>query len=163
MPKSYERLKNFSTEIKVESTMYEIEFLLSKHGVTHIFKMFDSGGRPEALAFKCLIRNQLLAFKLPMELDKIMQVFKKQVEAGKLPKRYLEDREQARRTGWRIIKDWLDSQMSLIQVNLVTIDQVFLPYLYDERKNKTMYEMLRDRDFKLGIEHKGGQDADQNP
>jgi hypothetical protein len=147
--KKYERLKNFSTEIKVESTLAEIETILAKHGATHIYKMYGSDGRPQALAFKCLIKDQELAFKLPMEDEKIMQVFKNSVKDGRLPKRYAEDREQARRTGWRIIKDWLDSQMALLDINLVKFDEVFLPYLYDEKHNKTMYELLKDRQFKL--------------
>ncbi|MCJ7767413.1 hypothetical protein MUP79_03360 [Candidatus Bathyarchaeota archaeon] len=137
--KKYERLKNFSTEIKVETTLAEIETILAKHGASHIYKMYDSTGRPQALAFKTQIGKQSLAFKLPMEEEKIIQVFKNSVEQGKLPKRYAEDTEQARRTGWRIIKDWLDAQMALLEINLVTFDEVFLPYLFNEQRNQTMY------------------------
>lgn len=36
--------------------------------------------------------------------------------------------EQAARVGWRIIKDWIEAQLALVQTQMVTLDQVFLPY-----------------------------------
>ena len=35
---------------------------------------------------------------------------------------------QAFRTGWRIIKDWVDSQIAYVQAGQGRMDQVFLPY-----------------------------------
>lgn len=131
-------LKNYTTTIKIEKTMMEIEKILSEHGATHIFKMYQEK-RPVALAFKLLIDDNLIPFKLPMEEDKIYEVFRQQYNDGKIPKRYL-SREQARRTGWRIIKDWVDSQMALVRIHLVKFEEVFLPYMYDEKNDETLFE-----------------------
>jgi len=62
-----------------------------------------------ALAFKCLVNDNFISFKLPMEENKILQVFKK---SKQVPKNRC-NIEQARKTGWRIIKDWIDSQMAI--------------------------------------------------
>ena len=146
-------LKNYTTGIKIEKTISEIESILTSHGATHIFKMYDEKGNILAVAFKCIVNEQLIAFKLPMEDQKILQVFKNEHKQGKLPARYANDIEQARRTGWRIIKDWIDSQMALIEINIVKFEEIFLPYMYDEKKNETLFERLEKQNFDL-LEYK---------
>ena len=68
--------------------------------------------------------------------------------------RYWNDMEQARRTGWRILKDWVDSQIALMEIELVRIHEVFLPYMYDDKTGKTLFETLEARDFNLQLEDK---------
>ena len=36
--------------------------------------------------------------------------------------------EQAIRVAWRIIHTWVKSQLALVEVNMATIPQIFLPY-----------------------------------
>ena len=45
---------------------------------------------------------------------------------------------------WRIIKDWIDSQLSLLEMNFADAVQIFLPYAYNPVENKTMYEKFLD-------------------
>ena len=54
--------------------------------------------------------------------------------------------EQARRVGWRIIKDWLEAQMALLELNMVKIQEVFLPYIIGI-DGKTIYEKLESKGF----------------
>lgn len=42
---------------------------------------------------------------------------------------------------WRIIKDWVEAQMVILETKMVKIEQVFLPYLYDLESDKTFYEI----------------------
>lgn len=143
-------LKNYTTMIKVEKTMMEIESILAKHGATHIFKMYNENREPCALAFKCLINQELISFKLPMEEEKILEVFKQTKEVPRSRCTI----EQAQRTGWRIIKDWISSQMALVEIHLVKFEQVFLPYMYDELSNETLFEKLERKNFNLLLEQK---------
>jgi hypothetical protein len=46
---------------------------------------------------------------------------------------------------WRIIKDWLYSQFSLIEIGQAKAQQIFLPYYYDGRK--TFYERIEKGGF----------------
>src|SRR6056297_1618777 len=142
-------LKNYTTTISVEKTILQIEKALAKYGASHIYKMYNADALPEAIAFKYVVNGQQIAFKLPMEESKIKDIFKKAVYKKELPSRYLDNKEQARRTGWRIIKDWVDSQLALLEINLVTLDEIFLPYMYNERANKTMYQIMQERDFNM--------------
>lgn len=82
-------LKNYTTTIKVEKTIQEIETNLAKHGATHILKMYNEDGITSSLAFKCFVNEQLISFKLPMEEEKILKVFENEYKEGKLSKNML--------------------------------------------------------------------------
>ena len=147
-------LKNYTTTIKVEKTIQEIETNLAKHGATHILKMYNEDGITSSLAFKCFVNEQLISFKLPMEEEKILKVFENEYKEGKLSKKYADNVEQARRTGWRIIKNWIDAQIALIEIHIVTFEEVFLPYMYDEKNDETLFEKLKKTDFKFELDYK---------
>ena len=50
-------------------------------------------------------------------------------------------RERAERTAWRIVKDWVDAQMALVEMKMITAPQVFLPYAI-MRNGKTLSETV---------------------
>lgn len=147
-------LKNYTTSIAVEKTIAEIEKILAKAGATHIMKMYDNEGNPKSLGFRYEFQGKNVAFMLPMEEERVLQVFRNSVNNGELPKRYYNDVEQVRKTGWRILKDWVHSQMALIEIRVVKFTEIFLPYMYNEKLGKTMYQLLEDRNFNLQLEDK---------
>lgn len=71
------------------------------------------------------------------------------------PKRYYgkADLEQAERTAWKCLKDWVDAQMALIQLGLANMDEVFMPYIMD-RNGNTLYEIAKERRFLLDCGNK---------
>jgi hypothetical protein len=57
---------------------------------------------------------------------------------------------QAVRTSWRIVKDWTEAQMALVETQMVTTAQVFLPYAV-MRDGRTLGETVaQDPKFLLG-------------
>lgn len=60
-------------------------------------------------------------------------------------KRKKDFHEQAERTAWKIVQDWVEVQMSMIQMQQAEILQVFLPYLFDGRR--TYYQALKDSNY----------------
>lgn len=153
--KSYERIKNFSTQIAVEKTIAEIEFMLSKYGATKIMKEYDPEGHPVTLVFGIMTDRGELPVKLPMRTEKILEVFKMQVSNKKLPRKFWSGdwaKEQADRVGWRIIKDWLDAQLTLIGIQMVKIEEIFLPYAYDSKSGQTLFQKMEERGFAGYIE-----------
>ncbi len=143
-------LKNYSTEINEDRTILEIEKILSMHGATDIWKQYDSTGNISCLNFAIHTDFGKMPFRLPMDVQKVSQILKNQKRAGGtkgLSRAGSEDLKTARRVGWRIIKDWIDAQMALIEINLVKIEQVFLPYAYNPAKDQTLYESLKERRF----------------
>lgn len=139
-------IKNYTTGIKVEKTIAEIEQKLAQNGATHIYKIYENG-IPKGLAFSILVNGSPLSFKLPMREDKILIVFKNSVKRKELPQRYAKDLEQARRTGWRILKDWIESQLALIEIDIAKAEEIFLPYLYDMATDETFFEKVERKGF----------------
>lgn len=155
MQKSYEKIKNFSTTIAVEKTISEIERMLSKYGATKIMKEYDEFGNPCRLIFAIMTEHGEMPVKLPINTDKVLNVFKIQVSDGKLPRKYWDGEwavEQAHRVGWRIIKDWLDAQLTILQIEMVKVQELFLPYAYDARSGQTLFQKMEKSGFAGYIE-----------
>lgn len=59
-------------------------------------------------------------------------------------------KEQAVRTAWRIVKDWVEAQMALVETRMVTTQQVFLTYAV-MKDGRTLSEHVQsDPKFLLG-------------
>jgi len=140
-------LKNYTTTISVDKTIIEIEKILSNFGATAIFKTYDGGDHPTGLGFQVMVNDSPISFKLPIRADKVLQVFKNQG----LEPRYL-NIEQATKTGWRILKCWIDSQVAMMEVELVKLEEVLLPFMYDNKLQKTFFEVVQDNNFNLQLE-----------
>ena len=145
MPRTYERIKNYSTTIAVAKTVGEIEKILSVHGARRVMKEFGPDGIVSMVAFTIDTPNGEMPVKLPARVDRMLGVFKVQVSEGKLAKRFRGDKEQAARTAWRTIKDWVDAQMALVAVEMVKVEEIFLPYVYDDKLGQTFFEAIESR------------------
>lgn len=131
-------LLNYTTTIEPQQTIGEIQKMLSGYGVAAIMTEYD-GPQVAAVSFKLIIDGQPMGFKLPCNWRGVLELIKAP-EARRhirLGKGTIED--QAVRVAWRIIKDWVEAQLALVEVNMVTIPQVFLPYAI-MRDGKTLAE-----------------------
>ncbi len=145
-------LKNYTTTIPAEKSLAEIETMLGKAGARGIMKKLDEKGNVEALIFTVVTADGELPFKMPCDVARIQVTMTRQKSAGKLkgiswPK--LRDKTHATNVGWRIIKDWVAVQLSLIQIDLVDLEQIFLPYAYNWNTEKTFYDSIKEGGFKL--------------
>lgn len=127
----------------------EIEKILASHGATGIMKEYDDNGKVTALSFKAKVGEyqQEVGFRLPAKKRAMLNITTKLVNERKLPRSALNDEDRAMRIGWRIIKDWIDSQMALIEIDLCDIAELFLPYAYDGEK--TLYNLFEEKGFDL--------------
>lgn len=157
-------LLNYTTSIAVEKTIAEIEKMLAESGAQKILKDYDGAGNVTTISFMIETSKGVIPFKLPMNTRAVMQVLNNQTEefvkSGRnrrrvVPTKFHNDMDQARRIGWRILKDWLEAQLALLFLQMVKIEEIFLPYMYNEKEDKTMFEMLEEKGF-IGIEHKEG-------
>jgi hypothetical protein len=141
-------LLNYTTKIEPEQTIAEIQKLLSKHGVSAMMTEYD-GPHVAAVSFRMNIDGKPIGFKLPCNWRAVMEVFKKDYKVvNRIGRPNLEP--QAIRTAWRIIFEWVRAQLALVEVNMVTVPQVFLPYAI-MRDGKTLSEHVeRDPSLLLG-------------
>ena len=118
-------LLNYSTTIKAAKTASEVTQILVKGGARQIMSEFDSEGNASGISFAIETPDGVRGFTLPVNAEPILRIIKKD---AKVPQR-LKTLEQAHNIAWRITKDWLEAQMALIATEMVTIDQVMLPYM----------------------------------
>lgn len=134
---------NYTTQIDVTKTIGEIETLLAKHGATDILKNYE-GGICKIISFQIPTDEGLMPIRMPMDEKPILQLLKIQ---PRVPRK-LQTEEQAIRVGWRIVKNWLEAQLAIIETRMVKIEQVMLPYIVG-KDGKTLYETIKGLGFNL--------------
>jgi len=156
-------VKNYTTEIKIEKTLMEIENILIKFGAQGIYKEYK-GNKINSLMFFLIKDNQKIPFKIPMNIEKTRTIVVSAVHEGKLSKKYLEEplrSDQGERIAWRIIKDWIDSQLSLLEMQFAEATEIFLPYAYNMLEEKTMYQkFVENKEKYLSLEYKEEKESD---
>jgi hypothetical protein len=135
-------IKNYTSTVPVNRSVQHIEDCLIRHGAKNIMKLYDDEKKLESLCFIIAVDGKDIPFKLPASADRVEKVLK---AAVKKPTAATYDRikEQAERTAWKLQSDWVDIQMSLIELDQVEIMQVFLAYVYFPAQKQTYFEKIK--------------------
>lgn len=139
-------LLNYTTQVSAEKSIAEIQGMLARAKAESILMDFDNAGNIVALTFRITTDFGQMGFKLPADPGPIQLALKRQVEQRLIPRRFAHDVPQARRVAWRIVKDWVEAQLALVETRMTTIDQVFLPYA-QTLSGQTFYARLKERKF----------------
>lgn len=153
-------LKNYTSNVPVSQTIYKIEQVLIRCGVSGISKEYTgTNGKIQALIFK--IEGQPpVQVRLPADVDaawtalwldyagtELCQSDPTRTGYGSRKKLKKADfREQAERTAWKIMQDWVEVQMSMIQLKQAEPLEVFLPYAWNGQR--TFYQELKASQFR---------------
>jgi hypothetical protein len=137
-------LLNYTTSVSVDKTVGEIQKCLAVHGAKAILCEYDDKGHVIALSFKVSAGQQELAFRLPSDWRPVLTLLERD---RKVPRSFRTP-EQALRVSWRIVKDWVEAQMAIVDTKMVHLEQVFLPYVIMP-DGRTLYERVRDARFVL--------------
>lgn len=105
---------------------------------------YDGAGSPVGLTFAPETLVGPRSFRLPAKVDGVMSALKKQSGKGGRVSRSMADRAHASRVAWRILKDWIEAQLALVEAELVEVDEVLLPYML-ERTGRTLFEAWREQ------------------
>ncbi len=140
---------NYTTTIEPEQTIGEIQKMLSRFNVAAMMTEYD-GHNVSSVSFRLDLDGQPISFRLPCNWRAVEAILKKPAHRGKLKCRMDEIDKQAIRTAWRVIKDWIEAQLALVEIDMVTIPQIFLPYMV-MADNRTLGEHVAvDPKFLLG-------------
>lgn len=139
-------LLNYTTEIAPEKSIGEITTMLVRAKAQAILTEFDGAGNAKAISFKIGTQFGVMSFCLPCNIAAVALVMNAQAKARNIPGKYLNDVTQARRVGWRIIRQWIEAQLALVEVGNVKLEQVFLPYAQNAN-GVTMYDALVEQKF----------------
>jgi hypothetical protein len=140
-------IKNRTSTVPVDRTISRIETFLVRAGAQNIFKDYSNGDlKGVCFSFYHPVQKRLIAIRLPANVPAIEKCL---LESMKRPRRETRNRlhDQAARTAWKLMQDWIEVQVSLIEMEQAEFLQVFLPYVWDGKR--TFYAALQEGGFKL--------------
>jgi hypothetical protein len=133
-------LKNYASTSALPNIFSAIEKTLVEHKAKSIVRDYNDQGRIKSISFVVDTNKGSIGVRLPARFDQVEKIFQEQGI------RYKE--EQPYRTAWATIRDWVDSQMALIDWEMVKLEEVFLPYAVN-KDGRTYFEVIEDRGFSL--------------
>jgi len=141
-------LLDYTTSVPVSRTVAQIQARLVEHGARAVMMEYDDRGRIKALAFNVIMPNGELPIRLPIDTAATLKVLQRQYANREIPARYANE-DHAYRVAWRIIKDWVEAQMSLLETEMVKMQEIFLPYVITPG-GQTIYQVMASKGFLLG-------------
>jgi hypothetical protein len=113
-------IKNYTTSIPVTKTVMQIEeMVVAKMKARQFFKDYKDG-EITGVVFIIPTDNGDRAFKLPARVEQVMKMVK--------------NPDQAKRTAWRNIHDWIDAQIALIETEQVKAEEIFFTIYGTKRR-----------------------------
>jgi hypothetical protein len=134
---------NYTTQISATKTVGEIQQLLVSAGCQKVLVDYLDR-QPTALTFMIQVQGQPVYFTLPANVEGV----RKALVADVMVKRHYQTTDQARRVTWRIIKNWCEAQLALIEAGQAQLAEVFLPYA-QTASGQTLFRALETGGFKL--------------
>lgn len=154
-------LKNYTSSVPVSETIHRIERVLIKCGVSGITKEYGPEGNVVAVRFEIVVpETPKVSVRLPVDVDRALDALwldyadgekltpdgQRLQHGSRKTKRRADFIDQAQRTAWRIVQDWVEVQLSMIQMRQADFVEVFLPYVWDGRD--TVYSRLKSTGFR---------------
>ena len=141
---------NYTTSIAVEKTVGQIQGMLAEAGAAAIMIEYDTERILSSVSFRIEYNGALVSFRLPAQLDPVYVILQNDYKVA----RRLKTREQAARVAWRIIKDWVEAQLAIVEAEQVEMVEVFLPFAQNPQTGETIFKQLASNNFAL-LTHDG--------
>lgn len=146
-------LLNYTTEVPVDRTLAEISKILRDGGASAVMMEYNGAREVDAVSFRLKETSfGECAYRLPANVPAVILHLNAEIAKGKrdgsrrlvLPLSLKNNKEQAERIAWRIVKDWLEAQVAINQVGAAKLEQVMLPFAVDS-SGETFYQRLVNR------------------
>jgi hypothetical protein len=139
-------IKNYRSAIAINKIFEQLQQVLVKHGAKQITFDYGQDGKIYGVVFLIEVPGRVLPIRLPARVENVQAILEKQQQAGLIRNKV--DPEQAYRVAWRNLLDWVVAQMTLLEIEMVKLEEVFLPYVVFS-EGKTLFEVFEARQFQL--------------
>ena len=115
-------LANYSTQTDALQSIAEIRQMLVQFGASRIAEHYQDG-KTAGIEFAVKLDGQPLEFRLPVDVKaafKVLQTMKVTSNQKRMA--------HAEKVAWRILRDWVRIQLSIVEMKQAELAQVFLPY-----------------------------------
>ncbi len=134
-------LLNYTSKTPAHQSIAEISRMLAKAGAKQIMHDYDDTGNIVALSFSLELEGQRIGFRLPSDWHPVQILLAEAKRKNPNMRPWQTTEDHARNVAWRIIKDWVEAQLAIIETRMVTTAQVFLPYAVTTN-GQTLYEYI---------------------
>jgi hypothetical protein len=141
-------IKNYTSDVPAVRSMNHIEKRLVQNKAKSIMKTYGPDGTLSAIAFIMPTNGKEFPFKLPARIDRVEKTLLAQVRRPR-KETFTRIKQQAERTAWKILADWVDIQMALVELDQAEISEVFMPYLYNHKKEETLFDQWKSNGFAM--------------
>lgn len=141
-------LMNYTTSVPADRSLSEIQRALVKGGARSVMVDYGEDRQPTAVVFTVRTPRGEASFRLPAKVSAVEKLLAGTGARSHRQGVKVSDAEHARRVAWRVIKDWVEAQLALIETEMVTLDEVMFPYLQVE-SGATLYELYRNQQLAL--------------
>lgn len=136
-------LKNYRA--RTDNAFDDIQHILVSHGAKSLTFDYDQG-RAAGVTFVIVVRGERLSFHMPARVQNVEHLLSKQ-QHWRQPITEIH-KQQAYRTAWANIRDWLAAQMALVETEMVQMEEIFLPYLLTPT-GESLFFAMQERQFLL--------------
>jgi hypothetical protein len=130
-----------TTKKEPEETSAEIAKLLKNYNLSRFMNDYEDG-EISGCIFTIEIMGKDVPIKLPIRWASLWNM----AQHGET--RYIKDEQQARRVAWRQALRWIESQLAMVDIEMVDMAEIFLPYMMVD-KSRTLYQHMLENDMKL--------------
>ncbi len=135
---------NYTTTVSAAKSAAEIQAKLVRAKAQAVLTEYGPDGVLTALSFRIPTAHGIISFRLPANTAGVYAAI---CRSPKVPKRF-KTRQQAANVAWRVLKDWIEAQLAIVEAEMADVVEVFMPYA-QEASGRTMYEALRASEFKM--------------
>ena len=142
-------IRNYTSTVPAARSIAAIEEQLAASGVLEVNKRYTDG-RVSALVFRAPVPGgEPMVVRLPAKVAEVERVLASAVKRGRSGTRQ-RIADQAERTAWKILAEWVDMQLTLVRLGQATAVEVFLPYILcgEPGRERTVYDALAESKFK---------------
>lgn len=131
---------NYRTRVAPERTVGEIQKMLVAHDADAVVTRYENR-IPVGISFRLPTPYGVRDFTLTVDADGVYRVLDRDPKLTASQRTH----ERAEWIAWRVLKDWLEAQLALIEAGMATIDKVMLPYMHISGE-LTVYDAYRERE-----------------
>jgi len=129
-------IKNYSSGQKAATSITNIQNLLAEHGANKVQIEYENA-EPVCLSFSMWVGHQELYFRLEVNPEGMLRAMKNDKKVANNHCNI----EQAKRTAWKNKVEWIHIQLSEIEAQQASLDQLLLGYAITP-DGDTVYQKL---------------------
>lgn len=135
-------IANKTTKISAEKSVGEIQKMLAESNASSILIEYEQG-LPDSISFQLSHGRGVIAFRMPCNWRGTLSAMNRDKS---IPLR-LQTSEHARRVCWRVIRDWLRAQLTLVESGVSTVHEVMMPWMITEDGTTVSSRIFSDSGF----------------